>query len=131
MYCNSCNECSRKVYVSTVTFADGTLTLNFPDTTSYVDGCKFCFVITTALPDTATINAPVVATIGTGTVEFPVLTRCGAPVVAQQLRTRRRYAFRVNTSATSGSITVLSCLPDVESVNLAALNDAVEGGAGA
>ena len=131
MYCNSCNECARKVYVSDVTFADGTLTLNFPDTISYADGCKFCFVITTAIPDTATINAPVVVTIGAGTTEFPLLTRCGAQVVAQQLRTRRRYAFRVSTNATGGSIIVTSCLPDIESVNLAALNDAVEGGAGA
>ena len=131
MYCNSCNECARKVYVSDATFADGTLTLNFPDTISYADGCKFCFVITTALPDTATINAPVVATIGTGTVEFPVLTRCGAQVVAQQLRSRRRYAFRVSTNTTGGSIIVTYCLPEIESVNLAALNEAVAGGAGA
>ena len=122
MNCNSCNECSRKVYVSTVTFAAGTLTLNFPDTVSYGNGCKFCFVITTAIPDTATINAPVVVTIGAGTTEFPLLTRCGAQVVAQQLRTRRRYAFRVSTNATGGNIIVTSCLPDVESINLAALN---------
>ena len=129
MNCNSCNECARKVYVSDVTFADGTLTLNFPDTINYGNGCKFCFVITTALPDTATLNAPVVATIGDGTTEFPVLTRCGAQVVAQQLRTRRRYAFRVSTNAASGNIIVTSCLPEIESVNLAALNDAAAGGA--
>lgn len=128
MKCNNCNECSRKVYVNTATFAAGTLTLNFPDNISYADGCKFCFVITTALPDTATLNAPVVATIGAGTTEFPLLDRCGAQVVAQQLRTRRRYPFRVSTNATSGSIVLLGCLPEIESVNLAALNDAATGG---
>lgn len=127
--CGNCDECRSKAYVSTVTFADGTLTLNFPDTISYADGCKFCFVIATALPDGVTLNAPVVATIGTGTTEFPLLDRCGAQVVAQQLRTRRRYPFRVSTNATSGSIVLLGCLPQIESVNLAALNDAVEGGA--
>ena len=127
--CGCCDECNRKVYVNTAAFADGTLTLTLPDNISYNDGCKYCFIITTALPDEATINAPVVAVIGTGTVEFPLFTRCGAQVVAQQLRTRRRYPFRVSTSATSGSIVILRCLPDVESVNLAALNDAVAGGA--
>ena len=129
MKCNNCNECCRKAYVSTVTFAEGTLTLNFPDNISYTDGCKFCFVITTALPDGVTINAPVVATVGAGTTTFPVLDRCGAQVVAQQLRTRRRYPFRVSTNATSGSIVLLGCLPSVESTALAALNDAAEGGA--
>ena len=127
--CGNCDECRRKAYVSTVTFADGTLTLNLPDNISYTDGCKFCFVITTALPDGVTLNAPVVATVGTGATEFPVLDRCGAQVVAQQLRTRRRYPFRVSTNATSGSIVLLGCLPDVESTTLAALNDATEGGA--
>lgn len=127
--CNSCDECKRKVYISEAAFADGTLTLTLPDDASYNDGCRYCFIITTALPDEATINAPVVAVIGDGTVEFPLLTRCGAQVVAQQLRTRRRYPFRVSTSATSGSIVILRCLPEVESLNLAALNDAVEGGA--
>lgn len=126
--CGCCDECDRKVYVNTATFADGTLTLTLPDNISYNDGCKYCFIITTALPDEATINAPVVAVIGTGTVEFPLLSRCGAQVVAQQLRTRRRYPFRVSTSATSGSIVILRCLPEVESLNLAALNDAVAAG---
>ena len=127
--CGNCDECRRKAYVSTVTFADNTLTLNLPDTISYTDGCKFCFVITTALPDGVTLNAPVVATVGAGTTTFPVLDRCGAQVVAQQLRTRRRYPFRVSTNATSGSIVLLGCLPSVESTALAALNDAAEGGA--
>lgn len=127
--CKSCDDCERKVYINTATFAAGTLTLTLPDDFNYNNGGRFCFIITTALPDERTINAPVVAVIGTGTVEFPLLTRCGAQVVAQQLRTRKRYPFRVSTSATSGSIVILRCLPDVESVNLAALNDAVVGGA--
>ena len=128
-YCGNCDECERKIYVNTATFAAGTLTLTLPDDISYNNGCKYCFIITTALPEERTVNAPVVAVIGTGTVEFPLLTRCGAQVVAQQLRTRRRYPFRVSTSATSGSIVILRCLPDVENTTLAALNDAAEGGA--
>ncbi len=133
MMCNcACSECPRKVYVSDITFADGTLTLNFPDTISYVNRCKYCFVLTTTIPDEATVNAPVVVTVGDGTVEFPLLDKCGAQVIVQQLRTRRRYKFRVETTATGGSVTILCCLPEVDGTTLAALNDAVaEGGAGA
>ena len=129
MSCNTaCRECDRKVYVSTITFAAGTLTLNFPDSMSYVNGCKYCFVLTTDLPDTATVNAPVVVTVGAGTTEFPLFDRCGRQVVVQQLRTRRRYPVRISTTATGGSVTALCCLPDVDGTALATLNDA-EGGA--
>lgn len=122
-YCGDCNECRRKVYVNTVTFADGTVTINLPGAVRYNDGCKFCFVITTTLP-AATINAPVVATVGTGTATFPVLDRCGDQVVAQQLTPRRRFPFRVRTTATSGSIVLLCDLDEVDIERLAALNDA-------
>lgn len=129
--CNSCcRECSRKAYINTVEFTDGSLVLTLPDNISYSNCGKYCFIITTDLPDTATINAPVVAVVGDGTTQFPILDRCGAQVVAQQLRTRCRYPFRVSTSAASGTITILSKLPCVEINTLAALNDA-EGGAGA
>ena len=135
MPCNEkCQECPRKIYVSDVTFADGTLTLNFPDTAAYLNGCKYCFVITTALPDEATVNAPVVVTVGAGTTEFPLLTRCGTQVIVQQLRSRRRYPFKVNTTAIGGNVTLLCCLPEVDTApTLAALNlaPAAEGGAGA
>lgn len=132
MACNkACKECERKVYVSDITFAAGTLTLNFPDTMSYVNGCKYCFVLTTTLPDAATVNAPVVVTVGDGTTEFPLLDRCGAQVVASQLRTRRRNPFRVSTTSTGGTVTLLCCLPEVDGTTLAALNDAAAEGGGA
>ena len=132
MSCNTaCRECSRKIYVSTITFAADTLTLNFTDTMSYVNGSIYCFVLTTNLPDAATVNSPVVVTVGDRTTEFPLLDRCGRPVVAKQLLTRRRYPIRVSTTATGGSITVLCGLPETDGTTLAALNDAVEGGAGA
>lgn len=129
MSCNiACRECPRKIFVSTITFAADTLTLNFPDSTSYVNGGKYCFVLTTNLPDAATVNAPVVVTVGAGTTEFPLLDHCGRQVVAKQLLTRRRYPIRIGTTATGGSVTVLCCLPEVDGTTLAALNDA-EGGA--
>ena len=137
MACRGCNGicagCKQKVYVNTVTFTDGTLILTLPATTSYDNYCKYCFVITTALPDGITRDAPVVAIVEGGTVQFPLLTICGAQVLEQQINTRQRYPFRVATSAAGGSLTILRPLPIVETTTLAALNDAeapADGGGG-
>lgn len=122
--------CPRFVITTTVAFADGTLTLTLPDDVTYANGQRYCIVIGQAIPAATTINAPVVAVVGTGTTEFPLLTRCGAPVVAQQLATRRRYPVLVSTTAAGGSLRILCDLPCVDTTTLGALNDAAEGGAG-
>ena len=114
MNCNSCNECSRKVYVSTVTFAGGTLVINIP-AGSYGNGERYCLVIAQAIPTETTIAAPVVITIGDGTVQYPLQNRCCAPVTACGIRTRMRYATVVATSPTGGVFKMLgepACAPD-------------------
>lgn len=121
---NSCKVCRKLAFITDVAFTDGNLVLTLPDNISYDDGYQYCFVITTALPDGVTLNAPVVVVVGDGTTQFPVLCRCGNIVVSQQISTRRRYPFRVNTSAAAGSITILSTLPQVDTTTLASLNDA-------
>jgi len=124
-YNNKCGKlCSHFVITTAVAFADGTLTLTLPDDVTYGSCEKFCLVIGQALPDTVTLNAPVVAVIGAGTTTFPLITCCGAPVVAQQISTRRRYETVVTTTPTGGSFKVLSPLPCVESTTLNALNEA-------
>lgn len=132
MSCNrSCRECPRKIYVNTVAFTDGTLILTLPEGRDYSDGSRYCFVITTTIPDTVTRNAPVAAVIGAGTVQFPLLTRCGAQVLEQQITTRERYPFRVSTTTAGGNLIIMRELPWVERTTLASLNAATEGGAGA
>lgn len=109
-----CKLCSRAVYSQTVTFADGTLTINIP-AGSYSRGCDYCLVVTQTIPAETTITAPVVITIGDGTEEYPLLTSCCAPVTACGIRTRTRYTVRVATSATGGSFKMLGrpyCSPD-------------------
>lgn len=124
-YNNKCGKlCDHFVVTTDVAFADGTLTLTLPDTTTYGNCDIYCIVVGQTLPDTATLNAPVVAVIGTGTTEFPLLTRRGAPVVAQQLSTRYKYKTVVTTTATGGSFKVLCDLPRVEATTLNALNEA-------
>lgn len=114
MACNNvCKLCDRLVISQAVTFADDTLTINIPAGT-YMDGCKYCLVIAQAIPAATTINAPVVVTIGDGTVEYP-LTGCDcAQLTAASLRTRTRYATRVATNAAGGTFRLLgraACAP--------------------
>ena len=131
-YNNSCGKlCPRFVVTAAVTFADGTLTLNLPDTMSYENREKYCLVIGQTIPEAATVFAPVVVTVGTGTTEFPLLTCNGAQVVVSQLSTRTIYPVRVATNAAGGTLRVLRRLRKVDTSSLTALNDAVEGGAGA
>ena len=111
---NVCRLCDRFVISQAVTFADGTLTINIP-AGSYADGCKYCIVVAQTIPDTTTITAPVVITIGDGTEEYP-LTRCDcAQVTACGIRTRTRYSVLVSTNATGGTFKMLGkpcCSPD-------------------
>lgn len=110
----SCQLCRRLIISQSVTFADGVLTINIPAGT-YSNGEKYCIVIAQTTPETATINAPVVITIGTGTQQYP-LTNCNcSQVTACALRTRRRYITVVSTSATGGTFRLLgkaSCCPN-------------------
>jgi len=130
-YNDRCGKlCPHFVITTAVAFADGALTLTLPDDITYSDRRKYCIVIGQAIPAANTINAPVVTVIGAGATEFPLLTRCGAPVVAQQIGTRRRYPVLVNTTAAGGTLRILCDLPYVDAATLAALNDAEEGGAG-
>lgn len=111
---NVCRICDRLVISQAVTFADGTLTVNIP-AGSYGDGCKYCIVIAQAIPAETTITAPVVITIGDGTVEYPLVASDCAQVTACALRTRTRYSVRVATTATGGTFKMLGrgcCAPN-------------------
>ena len=111
---NVCTLCERLVISQAVTFADGTLTINLP-AGSYANGCKYCIVIAQTIPAAATITAPVVITIGTGTEEYPLTNKGCAQVTACALRTRTRYSVVVSTSATGGTFKMLGrgcCAPN-------------------
>lgn len=109
-----CKLCKRFVISQAVTFADGTLTINLP-AGDYTNGEKYCIVVAQTIPTTTTISAPVVITIGTGTVQYP-LTKCNcAQVTACGIRTRTRYSTVVSTTATGGTFKMLgqpACAPN-------------------
>ncbi len=109
-----CKLCDRLVISQAVTFASGVLTINLP-AGSYNNGEEYCIIVAQSIPSTATIGAPVVITIGTGTVQYP-LTKCNcAQATACNIRTRTRYAVRVSTTPTGGSFKLLGrvcCAPN-------------------
>ena len=103
---NVCRLCSRFVISDAVTFNGTSLVINIP-AGSYNDGCKYCVVVAQTIPATTTINAPVVITIGTGTVEYPVVRCDCSPATACNIHTRTKYAVKVETSATGGNFRLL------------------------
>ncbi len=92
-----------------VAFADGTLTINLPQR-AYNAGCPYFLRLEDPLPAETTIGAEVVITIGTGTVEYPLLDMNGIPVTAERLRSGYSYPIAVVNSGTSGAFKVLAPL---------------------
>lgn len=116
-----CQLCPRLVISTAVNF-DGTNVIVGLPAGSYQNGCKYCIVIAQAIPTAATINAPVVFSIGTGTERYPLTTSCCAQVTACGIRTRTRYSTVVSTSATGGTFKMLGkpcCMPnnDLTAIN--------------
>lgn len=109
-----CKLCDKIRISQAVTFTGGNLVINLP-AGSYNNGDKYCIIVAQAIPATTTINAPVVITIGTGTVQYPLTKRNCAQVTACGIRTRTRYSVCVSTSATGGVFKMLGnlcCSPD-------------------
>lgn len=108
--------CDRFIISTAVAFTGGNLVITIP-AGSYNNNEKYCIVVAQAIPTTATINAPAVIQIGTGTQLYPV-TRCDcAPLTVCGIKTRRRYSMRVETTPTSGIFRMLDktcgcCQPD-------------------
>lgn len=120
MSCNrSCQICSKLVISSSITVGADALIVNIPSAT-YFDGERVCLVIGQSIPDTATINLPVVITIGSDTTQYP-LTNCDCvQVTASSLSDRVRYGTKVVTNATSAVFRITSnnvcCVNKLQSI---------------
>lgn len=97
----NCKLCDKFILSQSITFAGGNLVVNLP-AGNYGNGVKYCIVLAQTIPITATINAPVVFTIGTDTTQYPFINCNCTPILASQVRTRRLYSTRVNTAISSG-----------------------------
>ncbi len=101
-----CRLCDKLVLSNSVSYNGTNLVINIP-AGSYNNGEKYCIVVAQAIPDTTTLNAPVVITVGAGTALYPLTKRNCAQVTACGIRTRTRYAVCVVTNATGGSFRML------------------------
>lgn len=114
-----CQLCKNLVISTSVTVVtvDGTdtLVIDIPAGLCYCNGKKVCLVIAQTIPATATINQPVAISIGGDTtVVYPILDKCCRQTVACQFRTRKKYALRIETTATSAvfkALGGLACCP--------------------
>lgn len=94
------------VISQSVTYASGVLTINIP-AGSYNNCCTYGLIIAQNIPNDTIIGAPVVITIGDGTVTYPLLKCNGAPATVFNLNTRTKYLVKVSTTATGGSFRML------------------------
>lgn len=132
---NSCNECPRKIYSSSVTVVTvddvDTLVIDVPQQT-FLNCQKGCIVITQSIPSTATLFMPVAISIGgVTTTVYPVLNCNCEQVTACMIRTRRRYPFKVAINGTDANFKVLknlSCGPCNNLASIPVTTTAGEGG---
>lgn len=109
---SNCKLCSRSIISQSITFNGTSLVVNLP-TDNYGNKQKYCIILAQSIPDETTINAPVVFTIGTGTVQYPFVNNDCTPILASQVRTRRVYRTKVNTGVNDGVFKYVGdcCLP--------------------
>ncbi len=118
---NVCKLCSHLVISQSLAFTGGNLVITLP-AGSYNNGERYCIVVAQSIPEATTITAPVMIQIGTGETLYPLQNRCCAQVTASGIRTRTKYATRVDTSATGGAFKMLGNLARSPSNNLTAIN---------
>lgn len=103
--------CERLVISNSVTFANDSLIINIPSGT-YSNKEKYCIVVAQNIPATATINAPVVITIGEDTTNTYPLVNCDCTnVTACSINRRTRYSVVVKTDVASGVFALQGKLP--------------------
>lgn len=119
---NICRLCDKLIISNSVVFnSAGNLEVNIP-AGAYNDNEKYCLVIAQTIPSTTTIDAPVIISIGEGTVSYPLVSCDCRPLTAQSLRNRTKYSTKVVTTTTGGSFRLLGSICNMANNNLRAIN---------
>ena len=113
--CQLCRNLVISTAVTVVTIeGTDTLVIDVP-AGFYADNGKVCLVVAQTIPTTATITMPVAISIGGDTTTvYPIVNCDCTQVTSCAIRTRTKYALRVNTTATSAvfkSLNKLNCYP--------------------
>lgn len=115
----NCKICPHSVISTAVTVitvgGTDTLVIDLPAGSTFMNGCKYCIIVTQAIPAAATINMPVAFSIGGDTTTVYPFINCNCTqVTACGIHSRTRYAVRVLTNTASGvfrSLRHLMCYP--------------------
>lgn len=126
---SNCLLCRRFVGSTSVTATGTALVVNIP-AASYNNCSRICLGILQELPDAATINLPVVITIGTDTTEYPLVRCDGNPVTASDITYRGLYKLKVQTTPVSAVFRVLNGLCCSPRNNLVSIPVTATGGGG-
>lgn len=117
---SNCLLCRRFAGSASVTVVGTSLVVNIPAAV-YNNCTRVCLGILQELPDAATINMPVVITIGTDTTQYPLVRCDGNPVTASDIMFRGLYKLKVQTNSTSAVFRVLNGLCCSPSNNLVSI----------
>lgn len=104
MRCKKGKLCENFVLSTTVTVVGTSLVVNIPS----LPCTRGCLVIAQTIPAAATVNMPVVITVGTDTTQYPLVDRCGVQLSAGRLDIRNRYPFRFISANTSSIFKICS-----------------------
>jgi len=108
----NCKLCKRLILSTAINYdtATNTVIVGLPADT--FENCqKYCIVLAQTIPEAATITSQVVFTIGTNPTQYPFLNKNCVPVYATQIRTRRIYPVKVNTSVNEGVFKYIGSCP--------------------
>lgn len=86
-----CGGCKHFVRTTSATVAAGVLTLAIPAMGNIDNGEKICICVAQAIPETITSATTVSLRIGTAATLYPLRTKCGNNVHADQIRSRKVY----------------------------------------
>ena len=98
---NKCNRCRNFVTTGAVTISGTTLVLQIPSN-NYLNNQEVCICVAQPIPAGTTSSLNVVIQIGTDTTNlYPLRTKCGHNIYADQIKTRTLYCTRVATDSTT------------------------------
>lgn len=94
-----CGGCCHFVRSNSITLNGNVLEINIPQKT-YSNGEKVCICLAQAIPEVTSADT-VAITVGGGTTQYSLITKCGNNVHADQLRSRKVYHTNVATDTSS------------------------------
>ena len=94
-----CGGCKHFIRTNSVSLVGDVLVLNIPQK-SYSNRERVCICVAQAIPAVTSANT-VAITIGIGVTQYPLRTKCGNNVYADQIRSRRVYHTDVATDTAS------------------------------